>query len=48
MPENIYCRCDIYVDIPDDKQATLFALKYNKAIPLKRGKRDNEYWYRSN
>ena len=44
MPEDIYCRCDIYVDIPDDKQATLFALKYNKALPLKRGQRDNEYW----
>ena len=44
MPEDIYCRCDIYIDIPDDKQATLFALKYNKALPLKRGQRDNEYW----
>ena len=44
MPEDTYCRCDIYVDIPDDKQATLFALKYNKALPLKRGQRDNEYW----
>jgi len=44
MPEDVYCRCDIYVDIPDNKQATLFALKYSKALPLKRGKRDNEYW----
>ncbi len=44
MPADIYCRCDIYIDIPDDKQATLFALKYNKALPLKRGQRDNEYW----
>ena len=44
MTEDIYCRCDIYIDIPDDKQATLFALKYNKALPLKRGQRDNEYW----
>ena len=44
LPEDVYCRCDIYVDIPDSKQATLFALKYSKALPLKRGQRDNEYW----
>ena len=29
MPEDIYCRCDIYAEIPDSKQATLFALKFS-------------------
>jgi hypothetical protein len=29
IPGDIYCRCDIYVEIPNSKQATLFALKYN-------------------
>ena len=29
LPDDTYCRCDIYVEIPDSKQATLFALKYN-------------------
>ena len=28
LPGDIYCRCDIYVEIPDTKQGTLFALKY--------------------
>lgn len=28
LPEDIYCRCDIYVEIPDTKQATHFLLKY--------------------
>jgi hypothetical protein len=32
LPGDIYCRCDIYVDIPDTKQATHFLLKYPKAI----------------
>jgi hypothetical protein len=31
IPGDIYCRCDIYVDIPDTKQATFFVLKYPKA-----------------
>ena len=31
MPGDTYCRCDIYVDIPNSKQATLFVLKYNRA-----------------
>ena len=31
LPEDIYCRCDIYVDIDDSKNATLFALKYTQA-----------------
>ena len=29
LPDDTYCRCDIYVEIPDSKQATLFALKYS-------------------
>jgi hypothetical protein len=44
LPGATYCRCDIYVDVEDSKQATLFALKYNKALLVKRGQRDNEYW----
>ena len=31
MPGDLYCRCDIYVEIPDSKQATLFVLKYHRA-----------------
>ena len=27
LPEDVYCRCDIYVEIPNSKQATLFALQ---------------------
>ena len=30
MPGDIYCRCDIYAEIPDSKQATLFTLKFSK------------------
>ena len=29
MPGDIDCRCDIYVEVPDSKQATLFALKFS-------------------
>ena len=29
MPGGAYCRCDIYVEVPDSKQATLFALKFS-------------------
>ena len=29
LPSDIYCRCDIYAEIPDSKQATLFALKFS-------------------
>jgi len=29
LPGDIYCRCDIYAEIPDSKQATLFALKFS-------------------
>jgi len=31
LPSDVYCRCDIYVDIPNTKQATLFLLKYPQA-----------------
>ena len=31
LPEDIYCRCDIYVEIPNTKQGTVFALKYAQA-----------------
>jgi hypothetical protein len=31
LPDDIYCRCDIYVEIPDNKQATHFLIKYPKA-----------------
>ena len=27
LPEDAFCRCDVYVDITDQKQAVLFALK---------------------
>jgi len=29
LPGDMYCRCDIYVELPESKQATLFALKYS-------------------
>ena len=31
LPGDVYCRCDIYVEIPDSKQATYFVLKYPQA-----------------
>ena len=31
-----YCRCDIYVEVPDSKQATLFALKYTQAKSMEK------------
>jgi hypothetical protein len=30
LPGDIYKRCDVYVDIEDDRHATLFALKFSK------------------
>ena len=27
LPDDMYCRCDIYVDVEDSKQALLFALR---------------------
>ena len=34
LPADIYCRCDVYVDIDNTKHATLFALKYTEAVPV--------------
>jgi len=31
LPGDIYCRCDIYVEIPDTKQGTHFILKHPTA-----------------
>ncbi len=36
LPGDVYCRCDIYVDIDDSKNATLFALKYSQAKPVEK------------
>ena len=38
LPDDIYCRCDIYIELPDSKQATLFALKYSKAQKMEKVK----------
>jgi len=34
LPEDIYCRCDIYVETDDSSAATFFALKFPKAQPV--------------
>jgi len=34
VPGDIYCRCDIYIEIPDNKKATHFVLKYPQAIAV--------------
>lgn len=34
LPDDIYCRCDIYVDVDESKAATIFALKFPKAKPV--------------
>ena len=36
LPSDIYCRCDIYVELPNEKQATLFALKFSNAKKVER------------
>ena len=36
LPDDIYCRCDIYIEIPDSKQATHFVLKYPSAKLVER------------
>ena len=36
MPDDIYCRCDIYVEIPNSKQATHFVLKYPQAKQMEK------------
>ena len=32
LPADIYCRCDIFVDIEDTPRATLFALQFSDKI----------------
>ena len=32
LPGDMYCRCDIYVDVEDSKQATLFAIQYSEKM----------------
>ena len=32
MPGDTYCRCDIYVDVEDSKEATLFAIQYSEKM----------------
>lgn len=34
LPDDVYCRCDIYVEIPSSPEATLFVLKYPRAVPV--------------
>jgi len=34
LPDDIYCRCDIYVDSHDNKLDTHFVLKFPKAQPI--------------
>jgi hypothetical protein len=36
LPDDVYCRCDIYVDVPSSKQATMFVLKYPQAVPVEK------------
>ena len=36
LPSDTYCRCDIYVDVPSSKQATMFVLKYPQAVPVEK------------
>jgi hypothetical protein len=36
LPGDLYCRCDIYVEIPDTKEGTHFVLKYPEATPIKK------------
>jgi len=32
LPGDVYCRCDIYVDVDNNREGTLFSLKYSDAI----------------
>ena len=34
LPDDIYCRCDIYVDSRDDKLDTHFVLKFPQVVPI--------------
>ena len=38
LPDDLYCRCDIHIEVSDSKQATLFALKYSKAQKMEKVK----------
>jgi len=33
LPEDVYCRCDVYVDVEDSRQAVLFALRGHLEVP---------------
>ena len=33
LPEDVYCRCDVYVDVEDSKQSLLFALQGHLEVP---------------
>ena len=34
LPDDMYCRCDIYVDSNDDKLDTHFVLKFPQVVPI--------------
>ena len=34
LPDDVYCRCDIYVDSHDDKLDTHFVLKFPQVKPI--------------
>ncbi len=34
LPEDVYCRCDVYVDVVNERKSTLFALQGYTATPL--------------
>lgn len=36
LPGDIYCRCDIFVEVPDSKEGILFYLKYSKLKPVEK------------
>ena len=36
LPGDAYCCCNIYVELPNNKQATLFALKFSNAKKVER------------
>lgn len=36
LPNDIYCRCDVYVDVPHTKSGTHFVLKYPQLVPVER------------
>jgi hypothetical protein len=36
LPDDIYCRCDIYVDTDENKYATLFPLKFPHVKPVEK------------